>query len=65
MEPLQTITAILPGSEWSCLLLRIVLQDASSEVTNIYPSVKLRLFVDDLTALSMGKNEEVAEMQRR
>ena len=26
-EPLL-ITAILPGSKWSCLLLRIVLQDA-------------------------------------
>ena len=27
-EPLTTITAILPGTKWSCLLLRIVLQDA-------------------------------------
>ena len=27
-EPLTTITAILSGSKWSCLLLRIVLQDA-------------------------------------
>ena len=31
-EPLRTITAIVPGSEWSCLFLRIVLQDAFSEV---------------------------------
>ena len=29
------ITAILPGSKWSCLLLRTVLQDALSEVTKI------------------------------
>ena len=35
-ESLRTITAILPGSKWSCLLLRIVLQDALSEVTKIY-----------------------------
>ena len=35
-EPLTSITAILPGSKWSCLLLRIVLQDASNEVTKIY-----------------------------
>ena len=28
-EPLQTISAILPGSKWGCLLLRIVLQDAN------------------------------------
>ena len=29
VEPPRTITAILPGSKWSCLLLRIVLHDAS------------------------------------
>ena len=28
-EPLQIISVIVPGSKWSCLLLRIVLQDAS------------------------------------
>ena len=31
-EPLQTVTAILFGSKWSCLFLRLVLQDALSEV---------------------------------
>ena len=41
-EPLQTITAILPGSKWSCLLLRIVLQDALGEVTKIYPPSSVR-----------------------
>ena len=40
-EPLRTITAILPRSFWSCLLLRIVLQDALSEVVKIYPPLKL------------------------
>ena len=40
-EPLTTITAILPRFEWSCLLLGIVLQDALSEVTKIYPSLPL------------------------
>ena len=44
-EPLQTITAILPGSMWSCLLLRSVLQDASSEVTKIYPSATIEWFL--------------------
>ena len=42
-EPLRTITSILPGSKWSCLLLRIVMQDALSEVTKIYRPLKLRL----------------------
>ena len=35
VEPLQIITAILPWSKWSFLLLRIVLQDAVSDVTRI------------------------------
>ena len=39
-EPLQPITAILPGSKWSCLLPRIVLLDAPSEVRKIYPPLK-------------------------
>ena len=64
-EPLRTITAILPGSRWSCLLLRIVLLDAFSEVTNIYPPLKLRVFADDITALLMEKYEEVAEMAKK
>ena len=57
-EPLTTITAILPGSKWSCLLLRIVLQDALSEVTKPF---KLRVFVDDITALLMVKNKVAAK----
>ena len=61
-EPLQTISATLPGSKWSCLFLRIVLQNALSEVTKIYPPLKLRVFVDDITALLKGKNREIAQM---
>ena len=63
-EPLTTVTAILSGSKWSCLLLRIVLQDALSEVTKIHHTLKLRVFVDDITALVRGKNKEVAEMAK-
>ena len=37
-EPLQTITAMLPGSTWSCVLFRNVLQDALSEVTKMIRS---------------------------
>ena len=63
-EPLTTITAILPVSKWSCLLLRIVLQDALSEVAQIDPPLKLRVFVDDIIALLMEKNKVVAEMAK-
>ena len=64
-ESLQTITAIVPGSKWSCLLLRIVLRDALSEVAKNYPPLKLRVFVVDITALLMGENREVAEMAKK
>ena len=32
------------------MLLRIVLQDALSEEMKVYPSLKLKVFVDDITA---------------
>ena len=64
-EPLQTISAILPGSKGSCLLLRIVLQDTFSEVTKIYLPLKLGVFVDDITSLLRRRNRDVAEMARK
>ena len=48
-----------------CLLLRIVLQDALSEVMKNYPPLMLRFFVYDITALVKGRNKEVAEMAKQ
>ena len=42
-----------------------MLQDALSEVINIYPPLKLSVFVEDITALVKGRNEEVAEMAKK
>ena len=64
-EPLQTVTAILPGSKWSCLLLRNVVQNALSEVTKFYPPLKLRVFVGDITALLKGKTKSWQRWQGR
>ena len=64
-EPLQAITAILPGSNWSCLSLCILLQDALSEVTKNYPLLKLRVFVGDITAFMNGINKELGEMAEK
>ena len=61
-EPLQTITAILAGYKRSCLLLRIVLQDALSEATKIFPPLKFRVFVDDITTFMHGRNKELVHM---
>ena len=64
-DPLKTMTAILPGSKWSCLLLRVVLQVALGEVTKTYLLMKLRVFVDDITVLLKGVNREVAEAAKK
>ena len=58
-EPLQTITAIFPWSKWSCLLLRIVLQDALSEGMKVCPPTKLMVLVDDITAFTEGRHKEL------
>ena len=54
-EPLQTITAIIPGSKWSCLLLRVVIQDALSEVMMVCPPMRLKLLVE-VTTLRVGRH---------
>ena len=59
-EPLTAITAILPGSKWSCLL-----QDALSDVTKTYPPPKLMFFVDDITALLMGRTRQWLKWQKK
>ena len=39
-----------------------MLQDALSDVIQIYPPLKLSVFVNDITALSKGRNKELVEM---
>ena len=56
---LLSITAIRTGSKWSCLLLRIVLQDAVNEVVKVYPPMLLKVFVDDIQAFLEGRNKEL------
>ena len=45
--------------------MRFVLQDALSEVMKIYLPQKLKVFVDDTTALVKGRNKEVTEMAKK
>ena len=47
------------------MLLCVMLQDALSEESNIYLPLKLRVFVEDITAPLIGKNKEVAEMAKK
>ena len=46
-------------------MFSFVLQDALSEVTKIYPLLKLRVLVDDITAFVRGRDKEVAEMAKK
>ena len=41
------------------------MQDALIEVTKIYPPLKLKVFVDDITAQVQGRNMDVAEMAKK
>ena len=59
-DTLHTITAIFFGSKWSCLLLRVVLQDALSEVLKIYVLVMLKRFANNSKACLKGRNKELA-----
>ena len=63
-EPLQAITANFFGSKWSCSL-RVVLQDALSEVMKVYPPMKLQVFVDDITACLEGRNKELPKIAEK
>ena len=60
-DPLHTITVILPGSKGSCVLLRIVLEDAFSEVLKVCPPSRLEVFVDDTNHHVWSKNQEVLQ----
>ena len=62
-DPLQTMTAILPKSKWSCLLLHVVLQDAMSEVLKVYPPLKLKVFADDVRLHVWNKNSAKSGLQ--
>ena len=42
-----------------------MVQDALSEVTKNNPPLKIRVFVDDITALLMVKNKVVAGMAKK
>ena len=44
-EPMVTITAILPWSKWSVLLLRIVMQDAMRCVFYVFSELRIRVRV--------------------
>ena len=59
VEPSYTIIPVLPVSMWTCLLQRIVLQDALNEVMKVYPLMKPKAFVDDIRAFMEVRNEEL------
>ena len=65
VEECGAMTVILSGSEWSCMLLHIVLQAALNEVMKVYPLSTLRALVDDITAFTEGRNHELAGIAQK
>ena len=53
-EPMVTITAILPGSTWSVLLLRTVMQEAMRCIFPVVPELRIRVYVDDMKLSQQG-----------
>ena len=43
----QTYTAVLPGTKFGVVLLRLVLQDALWAVFDVYPEVRIESYVDE------------------
>ena len=58
--PLQTYTAILSGSKFNVVLLRLVMQDAQSTVFNVRPEVRIKIYVDDKKLHMQTKKAEEA-----
>ena len=57
-DPVQTISAILPGSQRSVLLLRLVVQEAMNEVLNVNPRLKMKVHVGAIKIHVWGKHRE-------
>ena len=64
-DPLQIISAILPGSKRSWLLLRIVLRDALSEVLKVGPNLQGFRFDDIKAQEVLSAASKVGTSERR
>ena len=54
--PLQTYTAILPGSKFNVALLRLVMQEATRALFKVRPEVRIKIYVDDKKVAHANKN---------
>ena len=59
-EPLHTVTAIFSGSKMELLALSHCVAKRNGEVMKVNPPVKVKVFVDDITAFMERRNKELA-----
>ena len=61
-DPMSTITAVLPGSKWSELLLSLFMQDLMSSVISVFPGLRptQRLRIKRQVAEMFGKKERAS-----
>ena len=66
-EPLQTITAMLPGSKWSCLFFTHCSAGCVERSHKNLPvfEAEVFFFLDDITALVKGRNKDVDGMAKK
>ena len=55
-SPVQSYTAIWPGSRCSVMFLRLVMQDATRAVFRVYPEVRTKVYVDDTKVQGANRN---------
>ena len=63
-KPSQNITVIQPGSRWSMLLTRNVMQEAMTVLFTLYPEERERAYVDDIKLHLAGKINDVVEIAK-
>ena len=64
-KPVRTVNAIIPGSAFSCAILHIVLLWPCDKLLQLYPSIRLAKYVDDLTITVKGPRNEAADLAVR
>ena len=64
-ESMASLTAILPGSEWSVLLLRIAMQDAMRCDLRVFPEIRIRVCADGMRLFFKGISMDLPKRTRK
>jgi len=60
-DPVRTLNAIVPGSVFSCAILHIVLLWPCGRLLELFPTIRLTKYVDDLGVTAKGPRNQAAD----